>query len=521
MQVSQSGRREAGTPQGRLLGGSGALNGLLFLSTSEASVESWKRLGNDRWGWTAFQNAQKRSYTLHKSSGETEGSGPLQLNVTDPDSNWLLKAWTESLDNLGFPPSDPLGGQTCGSAIIPESIDPVNKQRSYSANAYLDLAKSPANLTIICEAACSKIIFNKETTGLAVAEGVQYSTSSDPEPKIIKARKQVIVSAGAINSPRLLELSGIGDSQRLQKLGIEVIVDNPHVGENLQTHALTGITFQAHDDTDTLDALQRGDPAAAAAAMAAYQQGTGPMATSNTNGSAQLPFPLIDTIEGKAELEKLLAGFKSSAAVPTTAAFAKAHEEFIHAQLSAPKHGQVLLLTAPAFVPFETDPSKAEGKYLSVVLMLSHPLSRGAVHITNSSPENASTNEGITIDERLLSDPFDVEVLTHHIRYIEQHIAHATPLSSLLKARVDRFDSLDAARDYVRATTSAARHYTGTCSMMPRELGGVVGDNLRVHGTANLSVCDASIIPIVPSVNSQAAVYGVAELGADIIKANL
>lgn len=398
---------------------------------------------------------------------------------------------------------------------MPESIDPAKKQRSSSANTYLAGARERGNLAIFTGAVVSKVILNN-SGGSAVAEGVQIT--KDGETKTIRASKEVIVASGPVNSPRLLELSGIGGAEILKGLGINVIVDNPYVGENLQNHTMTGINFAVRDDVETLDPLLRRDPAAMGAAMQAYGQGTGPLSTSNTVASARLPL----TQPLGPELETLLQTGGADD-TRTTTEFVKAHGDYVRSVLENPKEPSVICITAPAFAPIESeDPAvRPDGNHFTVVLLLAHPLSRGSVHITSASTDNASGKEGVVIDPKYLSHPLDIEVLARHLCYTEQTIGKAEPLASQLKPREDRFSDLEAAREYVKKTTKGAHHYTGTCSMMPRELGGVVDESLRVYGTKNLRVCDSSIIPLTPNANPQATVYGVAELAATLIKATM
>lgn len=111
--------------------------------------------------------------------------------------------------------------------------------------------------------------------------------------------------------------------------------------------------------------------------------------------------------------------------------------------------------------------------------------------------------------------------MARQIRFTEQVIGHAEPLARHLKPRADRWAKMVDAREYVERTVDGSHHYVGTCSMMPRLLGGVVDERLRVHGCSNLRVCDASIVPIQPMANTQSVVYGVAELGASLIKEDI
>ncbi|KAI9667974.1 MAG: hypothetical protein M1821_000794 [Bathelium mastoideum] len=520
-------KRQITIPQGKALGGSSAINSFLFTSTSKATVEGWKNLGNDGWDYPAYEDALKKSYTLHNTSGGTEGSGPLQVTLAEPGNVWE-KAWIDGLGSVGFHETNPLSGQLCGPNIAPETIDPKTKQRSYATNAYLDPIRSRSNLTVRTETTVTKVLLEKPSLGGdAVAKGVQFVTKGGLS-QTIKARKEIIISAGAINSPRILELSGIGGSKLLQLLGINVVVDNPYVGENLQNHLFTGLTFEANDDADTIDAYYRQEPEAVAAAMQDYgTKGTGPLSTSNMITMAQLPLPEFHTEDGRKEVEKLFTtqdpASEARRSLQITADFATAHEEFVRSILTDPSEALGNYVFGTAYAPF-AGPSpdyRAPGKHVSIAIELSHPLSRGFVHITSAAPENTGTNEGVSVDCRYFSHPLDLEVLARQVRFTEDIISRAEPITRHLKPYTKRFMDLDVAKDYVRHTVDGAHHYTGSCSMMPRAMGGVVDSRLRVYGTANLRVCDASIMPLEPTANPQAVVYGIAELGASFIKDDL
>ncbi|KAI0887876.1 GMC oxidoreductase [Annulohypoxylon maeteangense] len=516
--------RQITIPQGKALGGSSAINSFLFTPTSRATVKAWNNLGNEGWDYAAFEAAMKKSFTLHKPSNVTEGNGPLQLSLAAPESLWE-KAWIEGLGSVGLPESDPLSGNLGGPIIAPESIDPKTKQRSYATNAYLDPIRSRSNLMIRTETTVTKVLLEKSSSGGdAVAKGVQ-TISKDGVSHIIGARKEVIISGGSINSPRILELSGIGRADLLQSLGIDVVVDNPHVGENLQNHIFSGLGFEVRDDVDTIDAFFRQEPEAVALAMQDYgTKGTGPLSTSNMITMAQLPLPDLHTENGSKDLDKLLGlldpALDVSLSPQTTPAFATAHQAFIRSILTNPLEPVGNYVFGPAYAPFEA-PSptyRAPGKHVSIAIELSHPLSRGSVHITSSAPSHASTNEGLTIDPRYFSHPLDLEVLARQVQFTEDLITRAAPLTQYLKPYTKRFDDLEVAKEYVLRTADAAYHYTGTCSMMPREIGGVVDSRLRVYGVANLRVCDASVVPLEPTANPQAVVYAVAEMGAGFVR---
>ncbi|KAK7216254.1 hypothetical protein V2G26_004257 [Clonostachys chloroleuca] len=268
-----------------------------------AEIFDLSSLGNMGWDYAAYEKALQKSFTLHKPDGVTEGNGPLQLTLHAAESP-LEKAWIEGLKSLGFPVTDPLSGRLGGPNIAPESIDPRTKQWSGAANAYLDPTRSRLNLTVRPETTVTKVLLEKPSgDGKAVAKGVQI-IAHDGSLQTVKARKEVIISASAINSPRLLELSGVGGSELRQRLGVDVIVDNPFVGENLQNHLFTGLVFEVQDDVDTIDAFFRQEPDAVGAALQDYDsKGIGPLSTSNMVTMAQLPLLEFNTENGRKELD--------------------------------------------------------------------------------------------------------------------------------------------------------------------------------------------------------------------------
>ncbi|KAL6861926.1 GMC oxidoreductase [Trichoderma novae-zelandiae] len=510
--VPQAGlnNRAIAFPQGKVLGGSSAINGLSFTPSSRANVDAWSRLGNPGWDWASFSRSLARSYTLTSPSAGVSGSGPLQLSYPNDTDNAWPGIWQQTLEGLGFPKCDDTTQQACGPVVVADTIHPASKTRSYAANAYLEPARSRENLTVVPKAAVSRILLDKNG-GAVTATGVEYARDGATHTA---TGKEVILTAGAINSPRLLELSGVGDAKRLGELGIDAVVDNPNVGENLQNHPMCGLSFEAQDDEKTMDGLARQDPAALQAAMAAYAQQLGPFASSGTNNAAQLPFPGIQSAEGKAEVAELISKHMASGKAGGNAAFAEAQADFVRSILTSPDEASGYYISFPGYASFNPDgtmapPPAGTGKHFSIALLLAHPLSRGSVHITSATD--------VAIDPRYFSHPLDIEVLARHLRFVES-IASAQPLASHLKAVEKRNAAVDRAKEYLRRTAVGAHHFTGTCSMMPRALGGVVDAQLRVHGVPNLRVADASIIPLTPRANPQATVYGVAEHAAAIIR---
>ncbi|KAK9482892.1 GMC oxidoreductase-domain-containing protein [Lipomyces starkeyi] len=328
----------------------------------------------------------------------------------------------------------------------------------------------------------------------------------------------------------LLERSGIGSADLLQKLGIQVVVDNPNVGENLQNHVMVTVISEVKDDVKTMDPLRRRHIVADAATREAYGKQSGTLATSGTSVTGQLPFPGIQTDEGKKELGHLLAtAMEARANVDKpTPTFDQAHKEFVRFMLSSPDEVSGCYITSPGWATFNPDGSMApppdgENGYFSIALVSTHPLSRGSTHITSAS----SPSPGVfAIDPGYLSHQLDVEGFARNLRFLETLLASEPRSETRCKMQSFRplggwFGDLDISRDYVRSTGLGGNHFVGSCSMMPREMGGVVDPQLRVYATKHLRVCDASIIPLIPRANPQATVYGVAEHGASIIKSSI
>ncbi|KAI1173698.1 GMC oxidoreductase [Nemania sp. FL0916] len=538
---------------GCLLGGSSAINTFVFLPPSKNHVEAWSALGNPSWSWPRFSASMASAYSAHDTPWGSLGRGPLQVSFAAEDTRWPA-VWRETVSNLGFPASmDPLSGEICGAHKDPETVHAIEKLRSYAASAYLQPARSRGNLTVWTDTCVEKILFDRDSSGNGepVAVGVQYVKGATRGT--VTAHREVILSAGAIRSPQVLELSGVGDPELLRQLGIDVVVDNAHVGENLQNHLYVALAAQviARDGFETLDGLLQGDTAALAAAQDALARGRGPLTGINTSGSAQMPLPFFSSsAAGKRQLDRLLSGSSGGAGGqgqgqgkeeevekgPATSkampAFIEAHKAFVGSVLASSTEASAFYSMFPGYMAFDGKgnalPHPGDGLYVTFAVQLAHPLSRGSTHITTatspSSSSSSSSAAGIQVDPRYLSHTADVEVLARHIQQLVQQVKTTEPLASLFVAggktsphSHEDLEDLEGAKKFVREACMGAYHFTGTCSQMPRDMGGVVDDEGRVYGCRNLRVCDLSIVPIVPRCNTQATAYGLAEHMARMI----
>ncbi|KAF7972027.1 hypothetical protein HWV62_19243 [Athelia sp. TMB] len=422
-----------------------------------------------------------------------------------------LRAWAA----LGAPlNTNPWGGHAAGLYNVRRSVDPATGARASADSAYLTPAVlGRGNLHILTGAQATKVLLKdeKDAAGNVVATGVEFV--HDGKTYAAHARKEVVLSAGVVQTPQLLELSGIGaakDGNGIQGTGIPVRVALPGVGENVQDHLFVPMQFLLKPGTRTFDAL-RNDPAFLAAQQAEYDATrTGWLAAIDST-VAYTPLALATTPpQFSAILARLEAAIAQGELTPL-------QKEQYRVQVELLKKGEVpaleTLLMSKGFIAPEAGKS-----YFILMTGLQHPFSRGSVHIASADPLAAPV-----IDPNFLSSEFDVEALLAGYRLMEKVVAQA-PLAGLIAAQQLPPAVLEAdehALGFIRAAATTGAHLMGSCALARRDLGGVVGNDLRVHGTANLRVADASIIPLSVGCHIQATVFAIGERAGDLIKRDL
>ena len=447
--------------------------------------------------------------------------GPIQTSYSGTLDDPLGKAWVDTFRSLNYSlTGDPFLGSATGGFANPTTVHSATKERSYSASAYYGRVQGRPNLHLFTGIQVEKIVLDASSDSI-VATGVQFTKNG--ALTTVNARKEVVVAAGTFNSSKLLELSGIGDETILKGQGIKTLINNPNVGENFHDHPMTGISFEVQDGVNTLDDLNRQDPKAISTAMTAYQTDkTGPFSGGAINSFAFMPVVDFQSAEGQEALGRVLESYGSDSGNEKE----KLDEDFVRTVYSSNDKSSVTYFMYAAHGDFGGDASEAKnvtrslnGNFITIAASLSYPLSRGSAHISS-----ASASDKPMIDCQLLTHPLDLEIFARHVRYIE-NIVQTEPLASLLKPNGRRSpefafigSDLSIAKEYVRRTTISAWHPVGTCAMLPRERGGVVSDRLIIHGTKNVRVVDASIMPLICRGNTQTTVYAVAERAADLIK---
>ncbi|RYP79677.1 hypothetical protein DL769_002834 [Monosporascus sp. CRB-8-3] len=519
-------------PHGRTLGGSSAINGQAFVATSKVGADAWGEFGNSGWSWEALAPYFKKAHTLAPPSKDTAlynhfhldyiepsisgRDGPIKASFPTGTDDPLPKAWIETLHALGHKATgDPFSGEIIGAYTNAASIDPQTRQRSYAASAYWKPAQDRSNLTVLTGAHVQRILLRGSPPEV-VAAGAVYIQGG--ETKTASAREEVILAAGTLHSPKILELSGVGNPDLLSSFNIPVVVANNYVGENLQDHPMSGLSFEVKDGVKTIDDLLRRDPVALERATEQYGQSqSGPLAVGGIFSYAFLP------------LQTSIPDLSSDSYPSDTHPLKPAQTAYYNRLLKNPKESTAGFFTYAAQGNFGSASGSSlmqsaflPGNYYSVAICLLQPLSRGSVHIRTADPSGA-----VKVDPRYLTHPLDLELFARHMAYISTIIS-TEPLASLLKPNGRRnayapadLTDLDAMRKYVQQTTLSSWHPTSTCAMLPLERGGVVNERLIVHGTRNLRVVDASVFPITTRGNPMATVYAVAERAADFVKEDL
>lgn len=315
----------------------------------------------------------------------------------------------------------------------------------------------------------------------------------------MEARKEVILSAGAFESPKILELSGIGSADILHQNNIEVLYANTHVGENLQDHPLVPLGFELEDDVFSFDSFR--DRKLFDAAVATYLTNhTGPLSAGGCS-SALLSYKQLLPASDKGKIPKGINTVISHSQAAANPGLARQHELTRLKTLDAKEATAQNLFVQAGMTPGEPVVAKlfstlSPGSYISLLAVLEHPFSRGSVHIVSSDPAVYPA-----IDPDYLGAEIDLEIYADIMLHL-QSVARTEPLASLLKGKGHVFQpgytelNETNVRAHIKRTLTSEYHPCGTCTMSPRNQGGVVDERLRVYGTRNLRVVDASVFPL-------------------------
>ncbi|BEU23111.1 choline dehydrogenase [Paraburkholderia sp. 22B1P] len=457
-------------PRGRVLGGSSSINGMIYMRGQREDYDEWARVTEDSsWSWDAVLPVFKRSEDHHGGANEFHGAGG-QWRVEKQRLKWkILEKFAEAAQEAGIPATDDFNrGDNTGVGYFD-----VNQKRGIRWNAskaFLRPAMQRPNLTVITGAHTQRVVFEGKR-----CVGVEYR-GGDGE-YIAKARIEVVMSSGAVNSPQLLELSGIGNGARLQNLGIEVVNDLRGVGENLQDHLQLRMAYKVHG-VRTLNTASAHWWGKMMIGLQYLLMQSGPMSMSPSQLGAFSKSDVNDRSLTRSDLE-------------------------YHVQpLSLDKFGE---------------PLHRFNAFTASVCHL-RPTSRGSVHIESRNPHAAPL-----IAPNYLSTEYDRHIAANALRLTRRIAASPAlkpyrPEEILPGIQFQTEEELQIAAGQVGTTIF---HPVGTCRMGTlNDPGAVVDSRLRVIGVEGLRVVDASVMPTITSGNTNSPTLMIAERASDMIRAD-
>ncbi|KAJ4292738.1 hypothetical protein N0V90_009401 [Kalmusia sp. IMI 367209] len=534
--------RVHGWVRGKVLGGSSAVNYNMFSMASRQDLDNWKELGNEGWSFDELA-PYYRKFEKYNPSSEVLSTkindkyvdpllrgtdGPIQISFCDADFTWNQETWPETAINAGYPaPKDPRTGSAIGGFNQLTTVDPKTMRRSYSAREYYEPNKNRENLSVLTNALAAKIELEKAGSGDAKATGVSFIV--DGTTHHVKANKEVIVCGGVVNSPQILELSGIGSPSVLSQAGVDIVVDNPYVGEGLNDHTATGLGVKVKDEYPTAEVLLRNPDIAQQALEAYLQHKAGPFTNAPTTcGFANLKLADPELQDPQKHIQSIVAEHDKLHPDSDVAG----REALLARQLLDPKEAiaQIVLLAIGPDIRNCATPSElflhdAPGNWICLAACSTRSLSRGSIHISSSDPTTYPV-----IDPNYFSHPLDLDMAARSVIHAAK-LTDYEPLRSKLdldaNGQVQFHPStgltsipktLEEAKKAVASNTVTEYHPIGTCAMLPREKGGVVDSKCKVYGTSNVRVVDASIFPTHVQGNIVSLVYAVAEKASDLIK---
>lgn len=504
-----AGNKKKYWPRAKLLGGCSAMNAMMAQYGAPSDFDEWAEITGDKsWSWTNFSK-YFRKFEKYNPDPRFPHVDPLLRGANGPvEIGYSAHIWpgcagfVQASMNVGIPfsPDFCTTKGTQGTNKIMTYID-SKSTRVTTESAYLtDDVLARSNLTVITYARVTKILFDT-SSNIPCAIGVEFSSKSDGGivgPKFhARATKEVIVSGGAIYSPHILMLSGIGPAVQLSRHNIPVVLDTPGVGANLLDHPTVPLRLEER----TGKAFNHLRP---------YN-----MRTTCLFMRELLRYKLWGTGPIASNLGEAVAFFRSDDPVLFPPAEYKHDIEDANSGTDAP---DIELIMCTAAVRTHNGLLERQLEAYQILIVLLRPTSKGSLFLKSADPWDDPL-----MDPSYLETKHDVDVLVRGVRAAFK-IAHTEPMSTSVtdvhstRPELDHhFSRLSDAElaDVVRDRVETLYHPVGTCAMGP---GGVVDSNLRVHGTQGLRVCDASIFPKLLSGHPTGAIIATAEKLADVIK---
>ncbi|TIT33462.1 MAG: FAD-dependent oxidoreductase [Mesorhizobium sp.] len=452
-------------PQGNVIGGGSSLNAMIYIRGQQQDYDTWAQMGCRNWSYDKVLPVFRDVEANQRLSGEFHGATG-ELKVSDRRFGHPLSwAFIRAAQEAGLPYNEDFNGKVQQGVGFYQTTT-HNGRRWSAAQAFLRDAEKRSNLTILTETRVHKVLFEgRKAVGVLTETGVTY-----------RARREIVLTAGALATPKILQLSGIGEAEHLKSHGIDVIMDLPGVGENYQDHLEA--TVQA-EVKDPISILTQDKGLKAAGHMLQYLLTKTGLLTSNVVESGGF----VDTAgTGQPDIQFHV--------LPTFIGFADRAAE--------PGHG---IAIGPCFL---------------------RPQSRGTVKLRSANPRDSAL-----FNANSFSSPADLDTLVRGVEWAIR-IIEAPSLARIVKRRVLPTPGLErnpeALRDYIRSISKTVFHPSGTARMgRPDDRMAVVGEDLAVRGVEGLRVADASIMPTLVSGNTNAPVIMIGEraarfmLGKDLV----
>jgi choline dehydrogenase len=461
--------RRAFWPRGKVLGGSSSINAMIYVRGQPGDFDDWQAAGNPGWSFADVLPWFKKLEDHDWGASEYHGAGgPIHVSDVSARVHPLCATFIDACAALGAVRTPDFNGvQPEGAGLWQVSIK--GGLRVSSATAYLHPVRRRKNLSVKLHARATRILFSDRR-----ASGVEYLRKG--VRLVAQARREVLLAAGAVNSPQLLELSGIGDAQLLRHFQLPVVADSPAVGRGLQDHLAVSYFYRSRVPTLNDQLAPFGGKLKAALRYAFGRRG--PLAMSVNQAGAFL--------RSRPELER-----------------PNLHIYFNPASYSTTTSGPRRRLMNPDPYP---------GFLMS--FNTCRPTSRGTVHIRSADPLAAPA-----IVPNSISSPEDVQDVFDGARVLRR-IAASAPLAAVTESEREpgaRVQSDHEALSDFRERAGSVFHASCTCAMGPAGRTAVVDARLRVHGVAGLRIVDASVFPNITSGNTNTPTLMVAEKGADLI----
>lgn len=468
-------RVEKPNTRGRVLGGSSCLNYFTWIPGSAATFDDWAAFGGESWSWENIKDYLYKPASYYDDEGlftkELEylgEKGPLPVSHSDlipeaaPFREALTKAWLSKGEKLT---DDVHGGEMHG---LWKALNTIHK--GYRSSSWMYLKGRP-NITILSSAVSKQLLFEGTT-----CTGVEVFTDSDNTLSFF-AKREVILSQGVYESPKLLMLSGVGPKHELAKFGIKQIVDSPHVGQNLLDHPIMPHVFKLKDGYGLDDHLLRAGPAKDGTTAQYRRDRTGAL------GSGLLELVGLPRIDKYLETSKEYRSFKA------------ANDNIDPFGPSGQPHFEI------DFVPMFCDafqwhiPAPPSGSYFTVIVDLLRPLSQnGWVKLNSADPKQQAN-----ININFFSHDLDLVALREGVRFVDDIIMNGEGMKDIIEGdypwAMPR-NSDEAMNKMILERSQTGFHPCGTNRLSKDISQGVVDKDLKVHGVQRLRVIDASIFPV-------------------------